>query len=150
MNRVTDVAKKIILAGLGSIDEQNEEIKDLLKRGSEIMGMGAVDNEELIYNGNRDEIMKRRMEREKEDNTFELGHGRSVLYNSVKDENGKVVERNLEFEKKPEYGSKEFSFEAGRDEDGTKTVAINTSKRIEGANRKAPEESKGGVSDDEN
>ena len=84
MNRVTDVAKKIILAGLGSIDEQNEEIKDLLKRGSEIMGMGAVDNEELIYNGNRDEIMKRRMEREKEDNTFELGHGRSVLYNSVK------------------------------------------------------------------
>ena len=37
MSMVTDVTKKIILAGLGTIDEQNEEVKDLLKRGSAIM-----------------------------------------------------------------------------------------------------------------
>ena len=128
MSMVTDVTKKIILAGLGTIDEQNEEIKDLLRRGSEVMGLGSVDNEELIYNGNREEIMRKRKERENADNSLELGHGRSVRYNIVKDEEGKVVERNLEFEKKPEYGIKEISFEAGKDDDGTKTIAITQSK----------------------
>ena len=63
MSMVTDVTKKIILAGLGTIDEQNDEIKDLLKRGSEVLGLGAVDTEELLYNGNREEIMKKRKER---------------------------------------------------------------------------------------
>ena len=136
MNRVTDVTKKIILAGLGTIDEQNEEIKDLLRRGSAVMGMGAVDNEELLYNGNRDEIMKRRKEREREDNTFELGHGRSLYMNSTKDENGKVVGRNLEYEKKPENVSKEVNINAEVQNDGTKNISLNTMK--------------GGVSDDEN
>ena len=150
MSMVTDVTKKIILAGLGTIDEQNDEIKDLLKRGSEVLGLGAVDNEELLYNGNREEIMRKRKERENAENSLELGHGRSLHYNSVKDDDGKVVERNLEFEKKPEYGSKAFSFEAGKDEDGTKSFAINTSNRIEGANLKAIEESKGGAEDDQN
>ena len=148
MSMVTDVTKKIILAGLGTIDEQNDEIKDLLKRGSEVLGLGAVDNEELLYNGNREEIMKKRKEREKEDNSLVLGHGRSVHYNAVKDEEGKVVERNLEFEKKPEYGIKEISLEAGKDEDGTKSVTINTSNRIEGAKQKAITESKGGAGND--
>ena len=88
MSMVTDVTKKIILAGLGTIDEQNEEVKDLLKRGSAIMGVGAVDNEELLYNGNREEILKRRKEREKEDNTIDLGNGKTLYYNAVKDEDG--------------------------------------------------------------
>ena len=143
MNKVTDVTKKIILAGLGSIDEQNEEIKDLLKRGSAIMGMGAVDNEELLYNGNREEIMKRRKERETDFNTLELGHGRSIHYDSVKDEDGKIVERNLEFEKKPDNSEKEFEFEAAKNEDGGKTVSIHTSE-------KEVKESEGGAENDQN
>ena len=129
MSMVTDVTKKIILAGLGTIDEQNEEIKDLLRRGSEVMGLGSVDNEELIYNGNREEIMKRRKEREREDNTLELGHGRSLYINNVKDEDGKVVERNLEYEKKPENVSKEMNFDAEFNKDGSRKVSVNTSKR---------------------
>ena len=91
MSMVTDVTKKIILAGLGTIDEQNEEIKDLLRRGSEVMGLGSVDNEELIYNGNREEIMRKREEKRREDNTLELGHGRSLYIDSVKDEDGKTA-----------------------------------------------------------
>ena len=50
MSMVTDVTKKIILAGLGTIDEKNEEIKDLLRRGSEVLGLGNVDNEESPVN----------------------------------------------------------------------------------------------------
>ena len=81
MNNLTDVTKKIILAGLGSMDEQNEEIKDLLRKGSAVLGMGQVDNEELLYNGNREEIMKRRREREREENSIDLGNGKSLYYN---------------------------------------------------------------------
>ena len=126
MNMLTDVTRKIILAGLGTIDEQNEEIKELLRRGSAVMGIGAVDNEELLYNGNCEEIMKRRKEREREDNTFELGHGRSLYYNSQKDENGKVVERNIEYEKKPDDTSKITDFKSEVKKDGTRTVSLNT------------------------
>ncbi|MCR5848082.1 MAG: hypothetical protein K6G75_08190 [Lachnospiraceae bacterium] len=126
MNMLTDVTRKIILAGLGTIDEQNEEIKELLRRGSAVMGIGAVDNEELLYNGNREEIMKRRKEREREDNTLELGHGRSLYYNSQKDENGKVVERNIEYEKKPDDTSKITDFKSEVKKDGTRTVSLNT------------------------
>ena len=148
MNRVTDVTKKIILAGLGSIDEQNEEIKDLLKRGSAIMGLSAVDNEELLYNGNREEIMAKRAEREREDNTLELGHGRSLYYNAVKDENGKVVERNLEYEKKPEEVSREFSIDAKKDAD-FKKVSVNTSKKpLKDEESKDKKESEGGADND--
>lgn len=127
MSMVTDVTKKIILAGLGTIDEQNEEVKDLLKRGSAIMGVGAVDNEELLYNGNREEILRRRKEREKEDNTIDLGNGKTFYYNAVKDEDGKVVSRDLGLEKNPEYGSREVSFEAVKNEDGSRKFGIHTS-----------------------
>ena len=148
MNRVSDVTKKIILAGLGSIDEQNEEIKDLLKRGSAIMGLSAVDNEELLYNGNREEIMAKRAEREREDNTLELGHGRSLYYNSVKDEDGKVVERNLEYEKKPEEVSREFTIDTKK-EAGKKTVSVNTAKKsLKDEESKDKEESEGGADND--
>ena len=128
MKRVTDATKKIILAGLGSIDEQNEEIKDLLRRGSSILGMGAVDNEELLYNGNREEIMKRRKEKEREDNTFELGHGRSLYYNAVKDEDGNTVERNIEYERKPDTDSKEIRFEAEEFDDKGKKISFYSKK----------------------
>ena len=143
MNMLTDVTRKIILAGLGTIDEQNEEIKDLLRRGSAVMGIGAVDNEELLYNGNREEIMKRRKEREREDNTFELGHGRSLYYNSQKDENGKVVERNIEYEKKPDDTSKITDFKSEVKKDGTRTISLNT-KNIDN------DEISGGDGDDKN
>ena len=127
MNRVSDVTKKIILAGLGSIDEQNEEIKDLLKRGSAVMGMSAVDNEELLYNGNREEIMKKRAEREREENSVNLGNGRTLHYNVSKDEEGKT-QRSLEFEKKPVNVEKEVQFDIQKAEDGTQTVSLNTVK----------------------
>ena len=133
MSMVTDVTKKIILAGLGTIDEKNEEIKDLLRRGSEVMGLGSVDNEELLYNGNREEILKRRKEREKEDNTIDLGNGKTLYYNAVKDEDGKVVSRDLGREKNPEYGSREVSFEAVKNEDGSKKVGLHTSNTKGGA-----------------
>ena len=126
MSMVTDVTKKIILAGLGTIDEQNEEIKDLLKRGSAVMGVGAVDNEELLYNGNREEILKRRKEREKEDNTVELGHGRSLYFNAKKDEEGNIVSRDIEFEKKPENGVREVSIEASKNADNGKKIGVHT------------------------
>ena len=88
----------MILAALGSIDEQNEEIKDLLRRGSVIFGMGEVDNEELLYNGNRDEITARRQMREKEDKTYDLGDGKTLYFNREKLEDGKITE--IEFDKR--------------------------------------------------
>ncbi|MBP5495126.1 MAG: hypothetical protein J6X97_08520 [Lachnospiraceae bacterium] len=128
MSMVTDVTKKIILAGLGTIDEQNEEIKDLLRRGSEVMGLGSVNNEELLYNGNREEIMRKREEQKREDNSLELGDGKSLYFNVVKDEDGKVKERNLELSKTPVYGSKEVSVEAIKEDDGRKAISIHTAK----------------------
>ncbi|MBO4309877.1 MAG: hypothetical protein J5856_02300 [Lachnospiraceae bacterium] len=98
MKKVKDVTKDMILAALGSIDEQNEEIKDLLRRGSVIFGMGEVDNEELLYNGNRDEITARRQMREKEDKTYDLGDGKTLYFNREKLEDGKITE--IEFDKR--------------------------------------------------
>ena len=128
MSMVTDVTKKIILAGLGTIDEQNEEIKDLLRRGSEVLGLGNVDNEELLYNGNREEIMRKREERKREDNSLDLGDGKSLYFNEVKDDDGKVIERNLELSKTPVYGTKEVSVEAIKEDDGRKAINIHTAK----------------------
>ncbi|MBO4701350.1 MAG: hypothetical protein J5625_01675 [Lachnospiraceae bacterium] len=136
MSMVTDVTKKIILAGLGTIDEQNEEIKDLLRRGSEVLGLGNVDNEELLYNGNREEIMRKREERKREDNSLDLGDGKSLYFNEVKDEDGKVIERNLELSKTPVYGTKEVSVEAIKEDDGRKAISIHTAE--------------GGAEDDQN
>lgn len=90
------------------------------------MGVGAVDNEELLYNGNREEILKRRKEREKEDNTVELGHGRSLYFNARKDEEGNIVSRDIEFEKKPENGVREVSIEASKNADNGKKIGIHT------------------------
>lgn len=56
MKGIREVSKDIILAGLGSIDSQNEEIKDLLRRGEAVLGMGHVENEELRWNGNKDRL----------------------------------------------------------------------------------------------
>lgn len=142
MNNLTDVTKKIILAGLGSMDEQNEEVKDLLKKGSAILGMGQVDNEELLYNGNRDEIMARRLEKEREENAVDLGYGRKLYLNSSKDEEGKV-ERSIEFEKKPVNVEKDVKFAAQVSKDGTETVSLKTIK-----NEK--EASEGGKNNDQN
>jgi len=163
MNRVTEVTKRIILAGLGTIDEQNEEIKDLLKRGSVVMGMDSVDNEELLYNGNREAIIRKRKEKEKEENSLDLGNGRSLYYDSVKDEDGNVTKRNLELSKKPVYGKKEVSFDAIKEEDGGKKVFIHTDKNKDEGEAGVPdkedslklseteeEEFKGGVDNDKN
>ena len=60
MKTQKDISKDLILAGLGTVDQQNEEIKDLLKKGSEVFGIGEVDNEELTYNGNRAEMQAKR------------------------------------------------------------------------------------------
>ena len=128
MSMVTDVTKKIILAGLGTIDEQNEEIKDLLRRGSEVLGLGNVDNEELLYNGNREEIMRKREEQKREDNSLDLGDGKSLYFNEVKDEDGKVKERNLELSKTPVYGTKEVSVEAIKEDDGRKAISVHTAR----------------------
>lgn len=92
----------MLLAGLGNIDQQNDEIKDLLRRGSEVFGMEAVDNEELMYNGNRERILAEREKNAEGDNTYSLGHGRSVTFDTVKDEEGNVTERSVEFEKRPD------------------------------------------------
>ena len=136
MSIASDVTKKIILAGLGTIDEQNEEIKDLLRRGSEVLGLGNVDNEELLYNGNREEIMRKREEQKREDNSLNLGGGKSLYFNEVKDEDGNIKERNLELSKTPEYGTKELSVAAIKEDDGRKAIGIHTAK--------------GGAEDDQN
>ena len=117
MKKVKDVTRDIILAGIGSLDEQNEEIKELLRRGSVVLGMSEVDNEELMYNGNRDEIMARRKAKEKEDNTYDLGHGRSVYVDKVKDDNGKVLERTIEYNKAPKAKEENKLFEANIEKD---------------------------------
>ena len=114
MKTIKDVGKDLILAGLGTIDQQNEEIKDLLRKGSAVFGMGEVDNEELIYNGNREEIEARRRAKAEEDHTYDLGHGRSISYNAEKDDNGKVKERTIEFTKRPDDTSREVEIEFSR------------------------------------
>ena len=111
MKTMKDAAKDIVLAGLGTIDEQNEEIKDLLRRGSAVFGMAEVENEELMYNGNRERIMAERAKKAEAENTYSLGHGRSVTIDSVKDEEGKVVERSIEFAKEPDPERKEIEIE---------------------------------------
>lgn len=50
---VTEGAKRILLAGLGSLDSQTEEVRDLLRRGEQVLGFSQVENEELSWNGNR-------------------------------------------------------------------------------------------------
>lgn len=64
MKGIKEITKDIVLAGLGSLDSQNEEIKDLLRRGEEVMGMGHVENEELRWNGNKDKLDKAAEEKE--------------------------------------------------------------------------------------
>lgn len=56
MKSIKEISKDMIIAGLGTVDSQNDEIKDLLRRGEEVLGMGHVDNEELRWNGNKDEL----------------------------------------------------------------------------------------------
>ena len=131
MKKVKDVTRDIFLAGIGSLDEQNEEIKELLRRGSVVLGMSEVDNEELMYNGNRDEIMARRKAKEKEDNTYDLGHGRSVYVDKVKDDNGKVVERTIEYNKAPKAKEEDKLFEANieKDEENGLKSSIKYSKK---------------------
>lgn len=134
MKKVKDVTRDIFLAGIGSLDEQNEEIKELLKRGSVVLGMSEVDNEELMYNGNRDEIMARRKAKEKEDNTYDLGHRRSVYVDKVKDDNGKVLERTIEYNKAPKAKEEDKLFEANiekDDENGLKSSIKYSKKPVE-------------------
>ena len=111
MKTIKDAAKDMLLAGLGNIDEQNDEIKDLLRRGSEVFGMAEADNEELLYNGNRERILAEREKKAEGDHTYSLGHGRSVTLDTVKDEDGKIVERSVEFEKRPDPESHEIEVE---------------------------------------
>ena len=80
MKTMKDAAKDIIIAGLGTVDKQNEEIKDLLHRGSEVFGIGEVDNEELTYNGNREAMRAKKEAKERENHTYSLGHGVTVSY----------------------------------------------------------------------
>ncbi|MCR4648194.1 MAG: hypothetical protein K5776_03865 [Lachnospiraceae bacterium] len=118
MKKIKDVTKDMILAGLGSIDEQNEEIKDLLRRGSAIFGMGEVDNEELLYNGNRERIMAERLAGEQDDKTYDLGNGRTLYYNHVKDDDGKTLEREIVIDKKKsEKPEKNIDIEASKTPD---------------------------------
>ncbi len=118
MKKIKDVTKDMILAGLGSIDEQNEEVKDLLKRGSAIFGMGEVDNEELMYNGNRERIMAERLAKEQDDKTYDLGNGRTLYYNHVKDEEGKTLEREIVVDqKKSEKPEKNIDIEVSKTRD---------------------------------
>ena len=111
MKTMKDAAKDIVLAGLGTIDEQNEDIKDLLRRGSAVFGMGEVENEELMYNGNRERILAERAKKHEGENTYSLGHGRSITFDSVKDEEGNVVERTIEFAKDSEEKAVERTIE---------------------------------------
>ena len=123
MKTVKDAAKDILLAGLGTLDEQNDEIKDLLRRGSEAFGMAVVDNEELCYNGNRERIMAARKAREG-DYVYSLGNGRSVSYETVKDEEGKVVERKFGFDKQPDEEPKTVEIDFEQSENGGKSVKV--------------------------
>lgn len=56
MKGIKEISKDLIIAGLGTIESQNEEIKDLMRRGGEALGMGQVENEELRWNGNKDRL----------------------------------------------------------------------------------------------
>lgn len=116
MKTLKDAAKDMLLAGLGNIDEQNDEIKDLLRRGSEVFGMEEVDNEELMYNGNRERILAEREKNAEGDHTYSLGHGRSVTFDTVKDEEGNVTERSVEFEKRPDGKVHEIEIEIKKSE----------------------------------
>ena len=122
MKTLKDAGKDILLAGLGTLDEQNDEIKDLLRRGSEAFGMTMVDNEELCYNGNRERIMAERAAKEG-DYVYSLGNGKSVSFEAVKDGDGKVVERKFGFEKQP-ADPKTVEINLEQSEDGKKAVKV--------------------------
>ena len=96
MKAIKQIGRDVILAGLGSIDEQNEEIKELLSRGGTILGMTEVDNEELCYNGNRERIEKERSERNTDRETIPLVPGIELNIEHKHDEKGKTIERSLE------------------------------------------------------
>ncbi len=88
MKTIKEYSKDAILAVLGTVDEQNEDIKDLLERGSAIMGMGIPENEELCYNGNREEIERRRAERAEADRRARSVGGVELTYNREPDYDG--------------------------------------------------------------
>ena len=67
-------------------------------------------------------------EKKREDNSLDLGEGRSLYFNAVKDEDGNIKERNLEFSKTPVYGTKEVSVETIKEDDGRKAISIHTAK----------------------
>lgn len=115
MKTIKDATKDVILAGLGTIDRQNDEIKDLLRRGSEVFGMEEADNEELLYNGNRERILAERAKKKDGEHTYSLGHGRSVSFDTVKDGDGNVLERSVEFEKRPDPESHEIEIEVRKE-----------------------------------
>lgn len=88
MKTLKEYSKDAILAVLGTVDEQNEDIKDLLRRGTAIMGMGMAENEELCYNGNREEIERRRAAREEEERRKRSIGGVELAYNREHDFDG--------------------------------------------------------------
>jgi len=73
MKTMKGAAKDIIIAGLGTVDERNDDIKDLLRRGGSVFGIENVDNEELTYNGNRAELQAKREAQAREDHTYGIG-----------------------------------------------------------------------------
>ena len=97
MKTLKEYSKDAILAVLGTVDEQNEDIKDLLRRGTAIMGMGMAENEELCYNGNREEIERRRAAREEEERRKRSIGGVELSYNREYDYDGEGgMRRTLE------------------------------------------------------
>ena len=140
MKTMKDVGKDLILAGLGTIDQQNDEIKDLLRKGSAVFGMGEVDNEELTYNGNREEIEAKKRAKAAEDHKYDLGHGRSVSYSTEKDEDGKVKERTLEFEKRPDDTYHEVEIEFSRTPAEEAKTELSVEEPAEEPNKEEPVE----------
>ena len=96
MKAIRQISRDILLAGLGTVDEQNEEVKELLHRGGLILGMQEVDNEELCYNGNRDRIEAARAEKRTDRDSIPIGPGMQVNVERTHDEHGKTVERSVE------------------------------------------------------
>ena len=99
MKAMKQIGRDIILAGLGSMDEQNEEVKELLRRGGVVLGMTDVDNEELCYNGNRERIEKVREEQRTEHETIKIAPGVELNVERKHDEKGKTLERSIELVK---------------------------------------------------
>lgn len=60
--------KRWLTEGLQKLDEDADSVKRIVSESTDLLGYPMVENEELTWNGNREEMEARKQAKEEEDN----------------------------------------------------------------------------------